>query len=146
MQWSAEPDGGFSTARELRRPMTRGEYGPDRVNVHAQRREAHSLLSWFERLIRRRRECPELGFGTLELLDTGVASVLAHRCDWEGSTVVAVHELAGREAEVTLRVSDGAALVDLFGADEHELPATLPLEAHAAPCFRVRRPGARLPP
>jgi trehalose synthase len=146
MQWLPERNGGFSTARELRRPMTGGDYGPERVNVHAQRRDPHSLLSWFERLIRRRRECPELGFGTLELLDTGVRSVLAHRCDWEGSTIVAVHELAGREAEVALPLSDGDALVDLYDEAEHALPVTLTLEPYAARWFRVRRPGTRLAP
>ena len=51
--------------------------------------------------------------------------MLAHRCDWEGSTIVAVHELGGQAAEVPLPVDDGEALVDLFGDDEHALPATL---------------------
>jgi maltose alpha-D-glucosyltransferase/alpha-amylase len=81
MQWSAERHGGFSTVEDparLRRPLTSGEYGPERVNVTAQRRDPHSLLSWVERLIRRRRESPELGFGALELLETGAPSVLAH--------------------------------------------------------------------
>ena len=40
-------------------------------------------------------ECPELGFGR-GVLDTGAPSVFAHRCDWDGSTIVAVHELAGQ--------------------------------------------------
>ena len=149
MQWSSEPNGGFSTAgdpKKLRRPVTEGKFGPANVNVTAQRRDPDSLLSWFERLARRRRECPELGFGKLELLKTGEPSVLAHRCDWEGSTVVAVHELAGRGAEVELPVSDGEALVDLFGDGEHPLPATLDLEPYAAHWFRVRRDGVRLPP
>jgi trehalose synthase len=149
MQWSAEPNGGFSTVDDpslLRRPLPVGDYGPERVNVAAQRRDPHSLLSWCERLIRRRRECPELGFGALELIDTGAPSVLAHRCDWEGSTVVAVHELAGRKVTVTLPASDGEALVDLFGDAEHTLPATLELDAYAAHWFRVRRPGGRLAP
>ena len=112
MQWSAERHGGFSTAAEdaqLRRPARRGTAsGPEHVNVAAQRRDPHSLLNWFERLIRRRRECPEIGFGELTVLDAGAPSVLAHRCDWEGSTVVAVHELAGEPAEVRLPVEDGA--------------------------------------
>ncbi|HEX2105371.1 MAG TPA: alpha-amylase family protein [Solirubrobacteraceae bacterium] len=149
MQWSPEPHGGFSTVDDparLRRPLTTGPFGPERVNVAAQRRDPGSLLNWFERLIRRRRECPELGFGTLELLESGTPSVLAHRCDWDGSTVVAVHELAGREVEVTLPVTDGEALVDLFADAEHELPATLTLGPYAAHWFRVRREGVRLPP
>ena len=148
MQWSPGADGGFSTAEpsELRRPVVTGEFGPDHVNVADQRRDPGSLLSWFERLIRRRRECPELGFGRLELLETGAPSVLAHRCDWQGSTIVAVHELAGRGVEVTVPVTDGEALVDLFEDGEHALPASLALDPYAARWFRVRREGARLPP
>ena len=149
MQWSRERNGGFSTVDDpdrLRRPLTNGAFGPDHVNVADQRREPDSLLNWFERLIRRRRECPELGFGAFELLETGAPSVFAHRCDWDGSTVVAVHELAGDEVEVTLPVDDGEALVDLFAEAEHPLPATLTLAPYAAHWFRVRREGARLPP
>jgi maltose alpha-D-glucosyltransferase/alpha-amylase len=149
MQWSAERNGGFSTADDparLRRPLPTGPFGPEHVNVAAQRRDPGSLLNWFERLIRRRRECPELGFGTLELLETGAPSVFAHRCDWDGSTIVAVHELAGQEVDVTLPVRDGEALSDLFADAEHPLPATLTLAPYAAHWFRVRREGVRLPP
>jgi maltose alpha-D-glucosyltransferase/alpha-amylase len=144
MQWSA--DGGFSTASQLRRPMVSGPFGPERVNVAAQRRDPHSLLNWFERLIRRRRECPEIGFGEMTILDLDTDAVFAHRCDWGDATIVAVHELAGRPATVSLPVGDGESLVDLFGADEHALPATLELDPYAAHWYRVRRPGLRLPP
>ena len=71
--------------------------------------------------------------------------MLAHRCDWDGATIVAVHEL-GQARPVTLPVDDGEALVDLFGDAEHALPATLKLEPYAAHWFRVRRDGVRLPP
>jgi maltose alpha-D-glucosyltransferase/alpha-amylase len=144
MQWSA--DGGFSTAEKLVRPMVEGEYGPARINVASQRRDLDSMLNWMERLIRRRRECPELGFGALTLLETGEPSVLAHRCDWDSSTVVAVHELAGHPVTVKLPIEDGASLVDLFADAEHPLPATLQLEPYAAHWFRIRRDGQRLPP
>jgi maltose alpha-D-glucosyltransferase/alpha-amylase len=149
MQWSADRHGGFSTAEDakaLHRPVAEGAFGPEHVNVAAQRRDPDSLLNWFERLIRRRRECPEIGFGKLTVLETGARSVLAHRCDWEDSTVVAVHELGGEAVEVELPVDDGDELVDLFDGDDHELPATLRLDPHAARWFRVRRGDARMPP
>ncbi len=76
MQWSAERHGGFSTAedaKDLRRPVTEGAFGPAHVNVAAQRRDPDSLLNWFERLIRRRRECPEIGFGKLDAARDGRA-------------------------------------------------------------------------
>jgi hypothetical protein len=156
MQWSDEEHGGFSTvadAAALRRPVVDDErFGPAAVNVTRQRRDDGSLLNWFERLIRRRRECPEIGFGTLEMLDVGAASVFAHRCDWDGSTIVAVHELGGTEATVALALeepADAEALVDLFSDEEHALDTgrlELELEPHGFRWLRVRRAGRRLPP
>ena len=114
--------------------------------VATQRRDPRSLLMWMERMIRRRRECPELGFGALTVLDVDAPSVFAHRVDWEDATIVAVHELSGKPATVSLPVEDGEALVDLFGDLSCDLPATLQLEPYAAHWFRVARSGVRLPP
>jgi maltose alpha-D-glucosyltransferase/alpha-amylase len=145
MQWA--PDGGFTLPGvEPRRPMVEGAFGPERVNVKDQRRDPGSLLNWFERLIRRRRECPELGFGALTVLDVGSDAVFAHRVDWDDATIVCVHELAGKPVTVELPVEDGEALVDLFEHADCELPATLQLEPYAARWFRVARHGRRLPP
>ncbi len=156
MQWSDEPNGGFSAsgdADRLCRPLVDDpRYGPEAVNVASQRREDGSLLNWFERLIRRRRECPELGFGTLELLDAGAPSLLAHRCDWEGSTIVALHELGGKAVTARLRLDgpdDAEALVDLFSDGVHPLGQgriELELEPYDHRWLRVRRAGRRLPP
>jgi hypothetical protein len=117
--------------------------------VASQRRDPHSLLNWMERLIRRRRECPELGWGTWSLLDAGDDAVFAHRCDWEDSTIVAVHNLAARTASAHLVLGGDGELVDLFESRDHDLEAgeiTLELAPFAACWFRVRRPGAVLPP
>ena len=82
--------------------MTEGGFGPERVNAFAQRRDPDSLLNWMERLIRRRRECPELGWGRYTALSPREPEVFAHRCDWDGSTVVAVHNLAGHDVKTRL--------------------------------------------
>jgi glycosidase len=150
MQWSADPQAGFTTAEEAVRPVVEdGRFGYREVNVTRQRRDTESLLNWMERLIRRRRECPELGWGEWALLDPGDAAVFAQRSDWEGSTIVAVHNLAGREARARLEVGGEGALVDLFHDDERELDGgevTVELPPYGAHWFRVRRPGQRLPP
>jgi maltose alpha-D-glucosyltransferase/alpha-amylase len=121
MQWSDGPNAGFSDAPagEICRPVTdMPGFGAHAVNVGAQRRDEGSLLNWFERLIRRRRESPEIGHGAYRRLDTGDPAVFAHRCDWEGRAIVAVHNLSGRGARVDLSgVDDGGprVLEDLFG-------------------------------
>ena len=104
MQWTDGPNGGFSTAPASRlvRPMVSGKLGPSRVNVAAQRRDPNSLLNWIERLIRRRKETPEFGWGTSSLIETAAPAIFAHRCDWQGSTVAAVHNLSGSRTDATL--------------------------------------------
>jgi len=124
MQWSGEPNGGFSTAdgEALVRPVVDGDFGPAHVNVADQRRDPDSLLTWMGRLIRRRRETPELGWGTSTLLETQAPALFAHRCDWQGSTVVAVHNLGEDDVEATLELgSDVDGVDDLLEQREHEL-------------------------
>jgi maltose alpha-D-glucosyltransferase/alpha-amylase len=118
MQWTAEPGAGFSSADPSRfpRPLAEGDYGPQRVNVHDQSLDPDSLLNWFRRLVDAYRACPELAWGTYQVLDPGpdAAPVLAHRCDVDGVTIVAVHNVADRELTVPL------ALDGLTGAVLHE--------------------------
>ena len=156
MQWSDDRNGGFSTARpsRLRRPVVEGQFGPLAVNVAAQRRDGDSLLNWMERLIRRRRETPELAWGDWRVLTTDVAAVFAHRCDWDGGTVVAVHNLAAEPCEVRVdldAVDDGARLDDLL--DERPAFETLDgktveltLEGYGYRWFRLIPPDRIAPP
>ncbi|MCE3267252.1 MAG: alpha amylase catalytic region [Solirubrobacterales bacterium] len=150
MQWSNEPRGGFTESEEPCRPVVEDDrFGFRRVNVAAQRRDPDSMLNWMERLVRRRRECPELGWGDWQLLRPGDEAVFAHRVDWSGQTVVAVHNLADREAQAELELGEDGALVDLFQERSHTLDdgaVTLSLDPYDARWFRLRRPGLRLPP
>jgi maltose alpha-D-glucosyltransferase/alpha-amylase len=102
-----------------------------------------------ERLIRRRRETPELGWGTWSLPAQEDAAVFALQADWDRSTVIALHNLAGRPARARVEVDGDCSLVDLF--DEEELNAGaltggLELPPYASRWFRVRLPGQRLAP
>jgi trehalose synthase len=150
MQWSDDPQGGFSTAEGTVRPLVdEGPFGFREVNVARQRRDPDALLNWMERLIRRRRECPEFGWGEWSLLSAGDPAVFAHRIDWEESTVVAVHNLSGRNVRARLAFDDDGTLNDLFELEEHQLESgelNLALRPYDARWFRLRRPGQRLPP
>jgi trehalose synthase len=155
MQWSSERHGGFSTVEDagaLCRPVVDADgWSPQRVNVAAQRRTDGSLLNWMERLIRRRRECPELGWGRCTLLDTGHAAVLAHRADWDGSTILAVHSFADERVQVRLELErEIEEAVDLLGR-EHRVPdedgaLSIPLDPYGYGWFRLRRAGQRVAP
>jgi maltose alpha-D-glucosyltransferase/alpha-amylase len=127
MQWSSERHGGFSTAdddTQLVRPMSAGgKFGYKRVNVTQQRIDPDSLLNWFARLIRTRKECPEFGWGRYELIDTGQPTAFAHCCQWdEAGSVVAVHNLSRKPCDVTLKleVEPGAQFIDMFSDRAYE--------------------------
>jgi maltose alpha-D-glucosyltransferase/alpha-amylase len=105
MQWSDARNCGFSPAppRKLVRPVIGGgEYGYHEVNVQAQQHDPDSLLNRMEQLIRARRTCREIGHGSMTLLDPGEPSVLAHRCEGNACSVVALHSLADRLCRVRL--------------------------------------------
>lgn len=152
MQWSNERNAGFSTApaERLQRPVVEGDFGPARVNVADQRRDPSSLLNWMERLIRRRKECPEFGWGAWRLLDTGNPAVFAHRCDWNGRALLALHNLSGEPASITLAIdepSDCDGLIDLLNE-----PGLAPLDGgrfgvdldgYGYRWYRIHRPGDR---
>jgi glycosidase len=96
MQWTNGRNGGFSGAppSRLRRPVTEGAFGPEHVNVAAQRTDPDSLLKFISLLVRRYRESPELGWADLRILDQPLRHVLAHECSWDDRRVVAVHNLS----------------------------------------------------
>jgi maltose alpha-D-glucosyltransferase/alpha-amylase len=124
MQWSAAANGGFSTAprqRLVRPVIAEGEYRYERVNVAAQRLDDSSLLNWMERAIRTRKECPEFGWGEMQVLETSHPSVLAHVCTWRGRTVIAIHNFSRASVAVDVQWPPGIGeLIHLFGRGVHE--------------------------
>lgn len=146
MQWSAEPHAGFSAAGEIFRPVvSSGPFAHDRVNVAAQRRDPDSLLNRVERMIRLRKECEELGWGTPRVLDVGAKSVLVVRFDWRRNVIVVAHNLAPEARDVSLELEGGTtALVDTLSGERVEASGpgryrlTLPPYA-----FRWLRAGER---
>lgn len=138
MQWSSDPNGGFSTAepRKLLRPaIAEGPYGFARVNVRDQRGDPGSMLNWTQRMIAIRRNCPELAWGRWELLDGGDPAVLALAAEWQDGVVLTLHNLAGelRETAVDLSRWEGEPLLNLLRQDGRGTVGREPLRAAMEP-------------
>jgi maltose alpha-D-glucosyltransferase/alpha-amylase len=154
MQWSDAANGGFSTAaaEALRRPVVAGEqWGPAGVNVEDQLRQETSLLKWMMRLVRCRRQCPEVGFGAWQILKSPHKGVVALRYDVEERTVITVHNLARRRCRTRLELGGDEGwlgLTDLLDGARYELAADgtleLPLEGYGLRWFRARKAGATM--
>lgn len=119
MQWSDEPQGGFTQHEKPVLPVVSGgPYGFEHVNVAFQRRDPESMLNWTERMIRMRKEAPEIGWGTFEVLDCDDTGVLVMRYDWRGNSVIVIHNFYDKPIEVAFDTGlgeRGHQLIDIAG-------------------------------
>ena len=124
MQWSDEPHGGFTkSAKPHRAVIEKGPYGYPHINAAIQRRHPDSLLNWTERIIRMRKEVPEIGWGDFSVLNVRNSAVLALRYDWRNNSVLFLHNLHEEPREV---------LVDPGVSGEHgELLVNLLSDVHS---------------
>ncbi|HKO00519.1 MAG TPA: alpha-amylase family protein [Thermoanaerobaculia bacterium] len=136
MQWSTEPHAGFSAAKRTVLPVIDDEvFGYRHVNAADQRRDPDSFLNWIERIVRMRKEVPEIGWGDWQVLKTGSPHVLAIRYDWRGNAVVAVHNLDDKPH--TIRLSAGAQLVNLLSDDHSDGAHKIAIEGYGYRWYRV---------
>ncbi|MDP9394204.1 MAG: hypothetical protein M3Q27_08085 [Actinomycetota bacterium] len=127
-----------------------GDDGFERVNVADQRRDAGSLLRFVTTLARRYRECPELGWTGVEVLDQPHHAVLAHRWTKDDGGLVAVHDLGRETVTVPLPLTDcdsSVRLVDLLSdgvwRPDDRGSVEVPVDGYGYRWLRVVRPGDR---
>jgi maltose alpha-D-glucosyltransferase/alpha-amylase len=146
MQWSTEPHAGFTQSEKPCSPVIdKGPYGYEHVNVAKQRRDPNSMLNWSERIIRMRKEAPEIGWGDFKVIATRDPAVLVIRYDWRNNSVLFVHNLDEKPREVAFAVGlpgeAGKLLVNLLAEDHSHAGETgkhtLMLEAYAYRWYRV---------
>jgi maltose alpha-D-glucosyltransferase/alpha-amylase len=154
MQWDAGPLGGFAPgedASRLVRPLPQGPYAPSAgVNVVDQRNHGDSLLAWVRSLAGHYRDCPELAWGEVSLVDDVPDAVLALRADRDGGTVLVTHNLGDEPVDVRVPLPDEAAgtrVVGLLdgrdGQPVEDGGVSLQLERYGTAWYRVVRPDDR---
>jgi maltose alpha-D-glucosyltransferase/alpha-amylase len=122
MQWSTEPNAGFTKSTKPVLPVIdKGAYAFQHVNVAAQRRDPNSFLNWMERIIRMRKEVPEIGWGNFSFVSTRAREILALRYDWRNNSVLCVHNLSPEPREVRFTLNgqgeEPCVLVNLLSED-----------------------------
>jgi maltose alpha-D-glucosyltransferase/alpha-amylase len=146
MQWSMEPQAGFTKSESPCSPVIdKGPYGYEHINVAKQRRDPNSMLNWTERIIRMRKEVPEIGWGDFSVIATRDPAVLAIRYDWRNNSVLFVHNLDEKPREASFSVGlagdEGKHLINLLSEDHSEAndrgKHTLLLEAYGYRWYRV---------
>jgi maltose alpha-D-glucosyltransferase/alpha-amylase len=114
------------------------------VNVENQRRDPDSLLRWMIRMIRLRKECPEIGWGEWSIIRTNHPGVLAMLYEWREGRLLCVHNVAQAPCEARLQLDEGVRLTNLLEdgeavADDRGVHH-LELEPYAYRWYRVAGP------
>jgi len=122
MQWSDEPRGGFTKHDKPVCPViSGGPYGFEHVNAAIQRRYPESLLNWTERIVRMRKEVPEIGWGDFAAIPMRNSAILVMRYDWRNNSVLFVHNLDAEPHEISFAArtggEEGDVLVNLLGTE-----------------------------
>jgi maltose alpha-D-glucosyltransferase/alpha-amylase len=149
MQWTGDRNAGFSRADAARMYLPLNVdpvYGYQAINVEAQLRTPSSLLHWMKRLIAARKKTRVFGRGTLRFLRCPNDSILAHVREFEGETVLAVHNFSGaaQPVELDLRKWAGHTPVELLGETRFPPVRSEPYFVSTAPYgyywFRLQPP------
>jgi maltose alpha-D-glucosyltransferase/alpha-amylase len=125
MQWSTEPNAGFTkNPRPVMPVISKGAYGYPHINVAVQRRDPNSMLNWMERIIRMRKEVPEIGFGDFSFIPTKTPQVLAMHYTWRKNAVLIMHNLSADPREVRFSLAADEKECDLVNllSEDHSHP------------------------
>jgi glycosidase len=143
MQWTDGPHAGFTTGTPWR-PVN-GDY--PQYNVQDEAQDPTSLLAWYRKLIHVRNGSTALRHGTLDVLASSAAPVLAHVRDDGVQTVLCLVNTSENAQDFALTGSEGSltpgthTVVDLLNpADTRELTVTPAYEITGLglPAFAVR--------
>jgi maltose alpha-D-glucosyltransferase/alpha-amylase len=79
------------------------------------------MLNWTERIVRMRKEVPEVGWGDFKVISVRDLAILVIRYDWRNNSVLFVHNLDERPREFSFAVGlageAGKLLVNLLTED-----------------------------
>ena len=143
MQWDASTGAGFSTAdpAAFTFPLIASPgFTPAEVNVAAQKADSDSLLLWLRDMLTVRRERPLFGLGDFTDLGGSNDSVFAFRRQHQGSTVIAVNNLAAGPATTSLDLEPAVLTRAVLLAGQALLDpgtASITLDGHGFAWFEV---------
>jgi maltose alpha-D-glucosyltransferase/alpha-amylase len=130
MQWNAQAGAGFSSApmEQYYSPLIQNEtYGPQVVNVEAQRNDPHSLYNQIRHMIAVRKEHRAFGLGDFKWVAGTSAedqkAILAYLRTYNEEKVLVVQNLSASNQKVVLE------LPGMLSAELHELLTAMDLSA-----------------
>ncbi|HYG15962.1 MAG TPA: alpha-amylase family protein [Bacteroidia bacterium] len=119
MQWTRQKNAGFSKAEKssvIHKIIDWGDYNYEKVNVLDAQSDHNSLLNWIEQLISIRKQCPEIGAGTLEIAEVDEPGIFIHKLESEHGKLLFIHNFSEKVITVNYKLLDKKSnWVHIFG-------------------------------
>lgn len=109
MQWNTEKNAGFTTGK----PWLKVNQDYKIVNSQAQEKDPNSVLNYFRKLVKLRKENPVLVYGKYTLIDRENPDVFAYTRELKGKTMVVVLNFSNKTAKLNsnLDLKNAAVLI-----------------------------------
>jgi maltose alpha-D-glucosyltransferase/alpha-amylase len=123
MQWTAETNGGFSTAEKTYFPVNSDEvYGYQVVNVADQENDPNSYLWATRYLLQARSQNPALQNGEMTVIEIDNAAVFAYWLTHEGNRLLCIYNFSNQQQSVSFDLSayKGRQMTDLLAQNRIE--------------------------
>lgn len=95
MQWDTTLNGGFSTGK----PWLPVNSNYAKVNVAAEENDPNSILNYFKKMIRLRKDNPLLIYGRFSLVDADNPDVFAYTREWKGKQWLVLLNFRAKEVK-----------------------------------------------
>lgn len=123
MQWSNEKNAGFTTAdKPFRDVISNGAYRYQKVNVEDELRDSASLLNFVKKMIRLRKQYPEINAAKYDVIKTNSEHVVAFLYPSARKKLVILHNFSSMAQSVQLKTKELKLLKDLLNNDETLTP------------------------
>lgn len=137
MQWSDAPNAGFTEAT----PWMKVNPNYKEINVAKQEAEEHSILSFYKKMIRLKKQNEIFTYGQYDLLLEDDPQIFTYTRTLEGEQVVVITNLKEKEAlfQVNdLTLSFDQLLLNNYKVEQHEPLQSFQLKPYEARVYRVK--------
>lgn len=97
MQWTEQKNAGFSDVK----PWMEVQENYKNINAEAEEKEEDSILEFYKKLIRMRKEMPVIARGRIQFADEKQSAILKYTREWEGTQLTVICNLTGTEVRTS---------------------------------------------
>jgi maltose alpha-D-glucosyltransferase/alpha-amylase len=141
MQWNSKLNGGFSEIPTLglfRAALSIGPFRYERLNVASELKKKDSLLAHVKKIIRLRKNLPEIGAGTYNVLDPKNNRVFVIAHTYMGKQSVIFHNLSDGKQNADVEALKGLKLKEIFSDSKYpKLNGSFQINGYGYRWFKV---------